>query len=385
MRAFRKDLLAGGILRGLAFGSAAAACGLLVARAFLSPLPPAALAVFSAVPLCIAACALRALARVPSRAKCLALVENASHAGGLILAKDLPGANLWPRPEPTAPEVPSTWRRALPGAIVSLVALAAVSAAPDGWFAAGASQPPAPTFPDVTAEIRNELAELKEAETLAPEEIEALQEELARIEKAADPSAPGETLDAVNAVREKLDALLDIDAQAAKHLLPEFSSFASLATNPKGEEQLKKMLEESSAGKCSNCGKQLGEGEDECDGNCGHGEGDGEEGYGDGEGPGSGGISRGPGDAPLRFGDEAELGTSKLKDRAEAAELTDRSTEVKIGESISDEDPTRNAPAPSAAKRGIGGRDSGTSVNNAVLPRHRGTVKRFFETERKQQ
>ena len=383
MRAFRRDLLAGGILRGFAFGSAAAACGLLVARAFFSPLPPAALAVFAAVPLCIAACALRALTRAPSRAKCLALVENASHAGGLILAKDIPGADLWPRPEPVTPEVAPTWRRTLPGAIASLVALAAVSAAPDGWFAAGASQPPAPMFPDVTTEIKNELAELQEAETLDPEEIEELQEELARIEKSADPSAPGETLDAVNAVREKLDALLDIDAQAAKHLLPEFSSFASLATNAKGEEQLKQMLEESAAGRCSNCGKELGDGEDECDGNCGHGEGEGEEGEGDGEGenPGSGGTQRGRGDAPLRFGDEAELGSSKFKDRAEAAELTDRSTEVKVGESISDEDPTKNALAPSATKRGIGGRDSGTSVNNAILPRHRGTVKRFFDTK----
>ena len=124
MRAFRRDLLAGGVLRGFAVGAALAACGLLVARAFLSPLPPAALYVFAAVPLCIVVFALRALSRAPSRAKCLALVEDASHAGGLILAKDVPGADAWPRPEPAVPAVPSTWRRALPGAIASLAALA---------------------------------------------------------------------------------------------------------------------------------------------------------------------------------------------------------------------------------------------------------------------
>ena len=387
MRAFRRDLLAGGVLRGFAVGAALAACGLLVARAFLSPLPPAALYVFAAVPLCIAVFALRALSRAPSRAKCLALVEDASHAGGLILAKDVPGADAWPRPEPAVPEVPSTWRRALPGAIASLAALAAVAAAPDGWFAAGAHRQPAPKFPDVTAELKNELAELKDAETLDAEEIEALQEELARIEKEADPSAPGETLDAVNAVREKLDALLDIDAQAAKHLLPERTSFASLATLPDAAEQLKKMLDESSAGKCPNCGKNLGEGEGECDGSCsGEGDGDGEgdgEGDGDSKSPGSGGINRGRGDAPLHFGKEAQLDSSKLKDRAEKAELPENASEAKVGESISDEDPSKDRVAsPGGAKRGIGGRSSGTSVNRAVLPRHRGTVKRFFDTDK---
>ena len=389
LRAFRADLMAGGALRGLALGAGIAACGLLSARAFLSPLPPSALAVFAAVPACVVACALRALSRAPTRAKCLALVEDASHAGGLVLAESLPGADKWPRPETVAPEIPSTWRRALPAALVSLAALAAVSAAPDDWFAAGARQP-APSFPDVAAEIKNEIEELKEAETVDAEELEALKEEIERIEKAADPSAPGETLDAIDAVREKLAALIDIDKQAAKKLLPKHSSFPSLASFPDGAEQLKKMLEESSAGKCPNCGKPLGEGEGKCSGGCGEGDGEGEgEGNGNGNGdrdsdgdkPGSGGVSRGRGDAQLRFGNEAELGNSSLKDIAEKAELSDKSTETKIGESISDEDPADNAPrsAP-GARRGIGGRNSGTSSGQTVLPRHRGTVKRFFET-----
>lgn len=384
MRAFRADLLAGGALRGLALGAGIAACGLLAARAFLSPLPPAALAVLAAVPVCVAACALRALSRAPTRAKCLALVEDASHAGGLVLAENLPGADKWPRPETVAPEIPSTWRRALPAALVSLVALAAVSAAPDGWFAAGTRQP-ALSFPDVTAEIKNEIEELKEEEALDDEELEALKEELERIEKTADPSAPGETLDAIDAVREKLAALLDIDKQAAKKLLPKHSSFPSLASSPDSAEQLKKMLEESSAGKCPNCGKTLGEGEGECNGKCcGDGDGDGDgngDGDGDGDKPGSGGVSRGRGDAPLRFDKEAELGNSKLKDVAEKAELSDKASETKIGESISEENPADNAPhAAPGARRGIGGRNSGTSSGQTVLPRHRGTVKRFFET-----
>ena len=381
MRAFRNDLLAGGALRGLAYGAAVAACGLLAARAFLSPLPPAAFAVFAAVPVCIAACALRALARAPSRAKCLALVEDASHAGGLILAKDVPGSEKWPCPAPVAPDVPSTWRRAIPGALVSLASLVAVAAAPDAWFAAGACTPPAPAFPDVTTEIKNELAELEEAKSLDAEEIKALQEELARIEKEADPSSPGETLDAVDAVREKLDALLDIDAQAEKRLLPKDSSFASLATRPDGAEQLKKMLDESYEGRCPHCGAKLGNGEDECNGDCCTEEA-GEEGTA--QKPGSGDVSRGQNDAALNFGDEAQLGASKLKDLSEKAELAGNPSETKIGESISSEDPAkRGAPSASGTRRAVGGRNRGTSASQLVLPRHRGTVKRFFDIERK--
>ena len=392
MRAFRKDLLAGSALRGTAFGAAAAACGLLAARAFLSPLPHAAFTMLATVPACIAACALRALARAPSRAKCLALVEDASHAGGLILAKDVQGAEKWPCPTPVTPVVPSTWHRAVPAALVSIVSLVAVAAAPDSWFAAGVKQPTAPAFPDVTTEIKNELAELQETKTLDAEEIKSLQEELTRIEKEADPSAPGKTLDAVDTVREKLDALLDIDAQAEKHLLPANSSFASIATLPDGVEQLKKMLDEPSAGRCSCCGLKLGTGEGECDGNCfSEDDGDGDHSHdepGDGEPnhgePGSGGIERGRDDAPLNFGDEAQLGASKLKDLAEKAELAGRPSETKVGESISSENPAkRGVPSAPGARRTVGGRSRGASASQAVLPRHRGTVKRFFDIERK--
>ncbi|MBP5226897.1 MAG: hypothetical protein J6336_05880, partial [Kiritimatiellae bacterium] len=138
LRRFHIDLLAGGVLKGIALGSAIAAGGLLAARAFLSPLPAAALAIFAAVPLAMIVCALRALTRSPSRATCLALVEDASHAGGMVLVDGLPGSERWPHPDPVTPSVPRTWHRAVPGALVALAALAAVAAAPDSWFAAGA-------------------------------------------------------------------------------------------------------------------------------------------------------------------------------------------------------------------------------------------------------
>ena len=183
------------------------------------------------------------------------------------------------------------------------------------------------------------------------------------------------------AVREKLDALLDIAAQAEKRLLPKDSSFASLATRPDGAEQLKKMLDESYEGRCPHCGAKLGNGEDECNGDCCTEE---AEAMGMAQKPGSGDVSRGQNDAALNFGDEAQLGASKLKDLSEKAELAGNPSETKIGESISSEDPAkRGVPSASGARRAVGGRNRGASASQLVLPRHRGTVKRFFDIERK--
>ena len=69
------------------------------------------------------------------------------------------------------------------------------------------------------------------------------------------------------------------------------------------------------------------------------------------------------------------------------------STKIKVGFSqVGAESDWRKASTESikgeAAKRGaatIGGRSAGTSIKRTVAPRHRGTGKRFFETERKHQ
>ena len=148
-------------------------------------------------------------------------------------------------------------------------------------------------------------------------------------------------------------------------------------------EAAKKMLEESSEGRCPHCGRKLGEGEDECSGDCCACE-ESKDGDGDGDSPGSGGVSRGRDDAPLDFGDETQLGASKLKDLAEKAGLAGNPSVTKVGESISNEDPAkRGVPSSPGARRAIGGRSQGASAGQNVLPRHRGTVKRFFDIERK--
>ena len=94
---------------------------------------------------------------------------------------------------------------------------------------------------------------------------------------------------------------------------------------------------------------------------------------------------RGRGDAEMSWTNPAELGESKYDDSAKELKPSNNAEEGKLGESISQEDPTANGAASRRGAAAIGGRSAGTSIKRTVAPRHRGTVKRFFETERKNQ
>ena len=142
-----------------------------------------------------------------SRGACAALTEDATHAGGLLLVGELPGADAWQRPIPVAADVPVGTRRHLLKSVLAVVALFAAFTVPASWFASAAPSAPR-AFPDITADIRNEIEDIREEEALEPETIEELAEELRRIEAAADPSDPGTAIDAAERLRERVAALL---------------------------------------------------------------------------------------------------------------------------------------------------------------------------------
>ena len=130
------------------------------------------------------------------------------------------------------------------------------------------------------------------------------------------------------------------------------------------------MLEESCAGSCPNGEERPGE-EGECEEQ--------------GEVPGAGTPDRGRDDAEMSWTNPSELGESKYDDSAKELKPGKNAEEGKLGESISQEDPTAKGEAAKRGAAAIGGRSAGTSIKRTVAPRHRGTVKRFFETERKHQ
>lgn len=354
-----------------------AAVGLLGLRAFLSPLPASAFLAFALLPIGASVGIVLALRRTPSRCQCAALADEASHAGGLLLVADLPGADAWPVPPTTVPPIPSHLRRQAIRCSLACLALLAVAFAPDRWFASSQHSLPRPSLADLTTDLKNELDQLAEEEKLDPGDLETIREELARVEAAADPTEPGATLDALERLQDRVHALLDLNAETLKRLIENNVTPNTLALSPETAKALHDMIDDSGMGHTLKGEESPGEGE-------GEGEGQGQGGGGDeGDGFGNGGVSRGREDAPMKWGAKSEMDGSRFADRTQEANPTKADT-AKTGESISEEDPAKYAPSGTAyGSSQIGGRSTGVSVQHTVSPRHRGTVKRFFETERK--
>ena len=362
-----RALAAEGLLVGGLCGCFASAATVLALRALLHPAPAWTPAVLAMIPLASLAGSLLALRRMPSRGACAALTEDATHAGGLLLVEGLPGADAWKRPAPVAAEVPVRIRRHLLKSVLAVVALIIAFIVPASWFASAAPSTPR-AFPDITADIRNEIEDIREEESLEPETIEELAEELKRIEAAADPADPGTAIDAAERLRERVTALLELNSETLKRIVQNSDALARIADDPEAAQEFQKMLDESCAGSCPNGEERPG------------GEGEGE-----GEGEGTGTPERGRDDAEMSWTNPSELGESKYDDSAKELKPGKNAEEGKLGESISQEDPTAKGEAAKRGAAAIGGRSAGTSIKRTVAPRHRGTVKRFFETERKHQ
>ena len=365
--------LSEGVVEGFARGAFASTLILLVLRAFSVPSAGlTVLALAGPIIISIAFHAIRALKLAPSPAAARALADDLSHAGGLVLVADLPGAEAWtPPPAPPIRVWPRLGRR-LGVAALAAACVFAVAAAPADWFAAPAK--PAANPAPLTEELRNEIEALRENETLPPEELEECERQLDRIEEAADPANPAETLAALERLENRLTALLDLDAETRRRLAP---------PNALGENQ--------ASGQCANDFAQAlsdmlanapstdDPTEDwDCDG---EGEGGGE-GEGEGESGGGGDPTRGRADAPIDWKDATKPDGVRFRDEAERPNHQPGTQLEKIGESISDEDPSRNAPSSSGrVHTRIGGTATGAAVSRPVSPRHRATVKRFFDPE----
>ena len=380
--AFARVYARAGALDGSAIGAACAAGLLLVARAFWAPMPPIAYAVLAAVPMGALLGALLALRRTPSRAACAALTEDATHAGGLFLVADLPGADAWSTPAPVLPALPTLPPRRWQRLLVSLLFLGAVLVAPASWFAAAATTPPH-TLPDLTVDVKQQLDDLAQEDELPPEDLDELKEEVARIAEAATATDPGATLDALARLEQRIEALRDLRAADQKRLT-DSKPPESLALAAEANLALRQMIDDSGWGTTiggeerkpetgRGDGDGDGDGDDDCDGD------------GEGEGPGSGAPTRGRADAPMKWTkNPTALGDAKYDDKSIKAKPTKSDGVITVGESISPDDPAKFTPARSASgTTRLGGKAEGASRQQIVSPRHRGTVKRFFDTERK--
>ena len=375
-RRYRLHLLVEGVVLGLTVGAVLAAVVHLLGHAFrpeLSPWAELILILISllSVPFFI-------LRHIPSRATCAARIDDASHAGGLVLVSEMPGSEDWPLPPLHQPAIPKAWRKRMPSCGLAILSLFVVLLLPDAWFASSKSAPTPPVLTTVTAELKNEIEDLLEQNEFPADELEALREELARVEESADATDPAATLDAVERLDAQLKALLDLNAETLKRLRTDAAKPNALALSPETQQAFKDMIAQSGMGVSLR-------GEESPEGGEGDGEGQGQ-GCGEGQGdtPGSGGVGRGRDDAPMEWGTESEMNESQFADRTQ--DITPVNTDlVKVGESISPENPTADTtrqPAVSTQPAATGNSHPGLTRHARISPRHRGTVKRFFETER---
>lgn len=371
-RRYRLHLVVEGVVLGLTVGAVLAAVVHLLGHAFrpeLSPWAELILILISllSVPFFI-------LRHIPSRATCAARIDDASHAGGLVLVSEMPGSEDWPLPPLHQPAIPKAWRKRMPSCGLAVLSLFVVLLLPDAWFASSESAPTPPALTEVTAELKNEIEDLLEQNELPADELEALREELARVEESADATDPAATLDAVERLDAQLKALLDLNAETLKRLRTDAAKPNALALSPETQQAFKDMIAQSGMGVSLRGEESPEEGE-------GQGEGEGE---GQGEMPGSGGVGRGRDDAPMKWGAESEMNESQFADRTQ--DITPVNTDlVKVGESISPENPTvdtTSQPPRHAQPSASASSHPGLTRHTRISPRHRGTVKRFFETER---
>lgn len=375
---FYAALLPRGLVWGLAGATASCALVVLLARVFAFPVPHGALALGVAGGALVGL--LFAARGVPSRKACRVLADDFSHAGGLLLVADLPGAQLWPKPD--VAEVPLPPRRlkrplwALAGAFALCLAAAYVPLPQPG-----ASQPVVPLALIDAEEAK--IEQLAEEAELSAAELEEVREEVRRIVEAAPDAGAAETVDALDRVAERLRLGAAISQAASRRAAAPRTTYPTAAESAALQQALSETLAQSPAS------NDITEGQGQCEGS-GEGEGgtsgEGAEGNGegDGEGTGSGAATRGPGAAVISWTDPTGLGASKLKDISREADPTkDEST--RIGEALDewDESTTPAATAAPPRKGGLPARASGTGpAPTRVLPRHRAAVRRYFLTER---
>lgn len=313
---------------------------------------------------------------VPSRAACRALADDVTHAGGLLLVADLPGADLWPKPTSAAvPLPPRRLKRPLQALAVSAALCLAAAFVP---LPKPSAPPPAVPLALMDA-AEAEIERLAEEADLSAEELEEVRAEVQRIVEAAPTAGAAETLDALNRVADRLRLGESLAREAARRAAEPRTAYPSAAESAALQQELSETLAQSPASdditQGQNSGQDPGDGEG---GSSGPGDGDGQ-----GEEPGSGGADRGPGAAVISWTDPTGLGASTLKDISREADPT-RDESTRIGE-VEDE---WDAPAaPASDRRAAPGlsapRTTGTGASaQRVLPRHRDAVRRYFSTER---
>ncbi len=211
----RRALLGRGAVAGASAGAAAA--GLLMLAGRFIALPRQAsdrLALAAAVTALAAGIgAARAMRRTPALPACLAALDAAARAGGLVMSASLPGAAAWRPPAPPLPRV--VWRepRLAGGLALALTFVLLTALLPQRFFVGAA----APTVPPVAALVERtaaRIADIEEEQLLPAQAVAALSNQVALAAASGDASDPARTLEALDHVAEELARAAEEQAAA---------------------------------------------------------------------------------------------------------------------------------------------------------------------------
>jgi hypothetical protein len=151
--------------------------------------------------------------RAPAASACLAALDAASVAGGLVMCNSMNGAEAWPTAVSRLPAVGWHGRRAAGSLTLALLFCLPTALLPERFFT-GLVPAPSPTVESLVEQVAARVAQA-ETEALLPEPvIAALSNQLARIGESGDAADPARTLEALDHIAEELSRSSAAQAEA---------------------------------------------------------------------------------------------------------------------------------------------------------------------------
>ena len=154
-----------------------------------------------------------ALCRTPPISVCLAALDAASAAGGLVMSAGLPGAEAWDARITEHPQIACRHRSATAMLVLALLFGLPATILPQHYFGRAARESVAGMTPLV--EKLSNLVVQAESEELLPEPVyTALSNQLARVEAEGDAADPAHTLEALDHIAEELSRFSAVQAES---------------------------------------------------------------------------------------------------------------------------------------------------------------------------
>ncbi len=218
-RRFRRRLqrvLAG---RGLAVGAGMGAWGIglaLLAARFVDwpvTIVQRLLWMLGVIVLSALSLAVATLRRTPSVACCLAAVDAAGAAGGLVMCLDLPGAQAWNARATCLPRVDWRGRRVLGNLALALLFCLPTVFLPRRFFIGPASEA-VPKLEPLVERVADRVEQAQDGQLLPEPVLAAFSNHLARLGERGDAVDPARTLEALDHIEDELSRTLAAQAEA---------------------------------------------------------------------------------------------------------------------------------------------------------------------------